>query len=160
MQLLNKIYKVLPVLATLLLGGCGSTNPNSPTNFNTNVAPTAVQAAVLCPSTNPAFAGGDGSVGNPYQISQFCHFYAYSANPAYWAMHTQMTADIDNVPSACSSETDASPSTSRHMTIRRHGCANDLSKVDAAFAWRVMTCISGRTAEERVMSIDLLFSRH
>ncbi len=95
MRILKKLYRVLPVAIALLLSGCGSTNPNSPTNFNTNVAPTAIQAAALCPSTNPSFAGGDGSVGNPYQISQFCHFYAYSANPSYWALHTQMTADLD-----------------------------------------------------------------
>ncbi len=95
MKLQKTLNRLLPLGMIFFITCCGSTNSNSPSSFNSSPDVTAVQAASLCPSSNPAFAGGNGTSGSPYQISQFCHFYAYSANPLYWSQNVVMTADLD-----------------------------------------------------------------
>ena len=41
------------------------------------------------------YAGGDGSIGNPYQIASVADFNELTVHPADWSKHFILTADID-----------------------------------------------------------------
>ena len=90
-------------IGTLVLAGCGRSSlvgagPGGP------IGPT-VQATGPCDPKMP-FGGGDGSAGNPFQLSLPCHFENLSAPDTNLAANYIMVQDIDLSGSAVTASVD------------------------------------------------------
>ena len=65
---------------------------------NKGVFLAAILTVVLCFSGNVlAYPGGDGSAGNPYQISSFGDWFALMGDSGHWGSCFILTADVDLV---------------------------------------------------------------